>query len=870
MTTTFSDDAELVAEVAAVSSLHELAHVLRMLKRREARSRGAAPLTHREVARRLGCSAATVGNYLTGSILAPIDRFDAVVRLFGATAAERAALEAARDRVDDGRHTAQASAVDSAEADDVTAPRTLPLGPSDFVGRAEALAELDALLATDQGPVVISAVSGMGGVGKTALALQWAHLHAEQFPDGQLYLNLRGFDPAQPLESAEALGQLLVGLGVTPGEVPRDLDDRAQRYQEMLSGRRLLVLLDNADGAAQVRPLLPPSPCRALVTSRDRLDDLVALEGARRVALDVLTEAESVALLQRLVGSRCDDEPEAVRALVIHCGRLPLALRVAAELAASRPFDTMAQLLENLAGGQPAPDLLAFETGDVRSDVRAVFSWSLRSLPSEPAAAFRLLGLAPADGFDAYSLAALAGVTVDAADRSLAVLARSHLVQPAGDLRYAMHDLLRSYAYELAGQLDPATRRSATGRLFDYYLATATAAVQVRFPTQAGRARCYPELAQPIESPDVSTVESADEWLSAERSALVELAGQAAGRGYPSHGVALAVLLRPFFDNGYDRDGLAVYAAAFATLDQLGQAADPADRAGLATGLGITYMRLGRLADAAEQLEHAVAAHNAGSDPKGAVVSLGVLGMVRGTQGRLNESVECLRQSLEITRTHGLKVQEAVMAINLSNVYVLLGRHPEAMELCQWSIDVLPQLGVPNLLAHAYVVLARAQEGLGRLDEALASAAESFRVAGAFTTVETQADAREVMGSVCRRLGRVDESLAHLEEAVKLVRATGRRGATAQVLNTLGETHVHAGMPAAARDSCAEALELASRDGDQLQLARARLGLGDAYAALGERDVAEQHWREALEAFTRMGMPQAADAARRLQALEVR
>ena len=295
-------------------------------------------------------------------------------------------------------------------------PRELPPRVPGFTGRSAELKELARLLDRPgvQGPepVVITAIGGTAGVGKTALAVHWAHQAADRFPDGQLYVNLRGYDPGQPVAAADALAGFLRALGVPGQDIPPGRDERAARYRSLLAGRRVLVVLDNAGSAEQVRPLLPGAPaCAVLVTSRDALAGLVAGDGAARLDLDVLPPEEAMALLRSLIGARVDAEPAAAAELAGQCCRLPLALRVAAELIASRPAMPLARLAGELADLSTRLDLL--ETGgDPRTGVRTVLSWSYHHLDPCAARAFRLLGLHPGPDFELYAAAALSGAAL--------------------------------------------------------------------------------------------------------------------------------------------------------------------------------------------------------------------------------------------------------------------------------------------------------------------------------------------------------------------------------------------------------------------------------------------------------------------------
>lgn len=351
-------------------------------------------------------------------------------------------------------------------------PRQLPADVPFLVGRDGALADISGILC-NSAPIV--AVTGTAGVGKTAVAVRWAHLARDEYPDGQLFMDLRGYAPGLPVSPGEALMRLLSCLGVDGRDIPIDLDDRAARYRSEIADRRMVIILDNAVSADEVRPLLPGTrSCAVLVTSRDRLAGLVALHGAHRVDLDLLPLADAQALLRGLIGARVDAEPDAAAALALQCARLPLALRVAAEHAAAHPGVKLADLVEYLAGRGRLRLLDA--DGDTRTAIRPVFSWSHRYLPTDAARTFRLLGVHPAGDFDAYAVARLIGAEVEQAERHLSLLARVHLVEPAGGRRFGMHGLLRAYAADLArAQESPADLRAALTRVSDYYLAAAAA-----------------------------------------------------------------------------------------------------------------------------------------------------------------------------------------------------------------------------------------------------------------------------------------------------------------------------------------------------------------------------------------------------------
>src|SRR6202050_3365688 len=356
------------------------------------------------------------------------------------------------------------------------APVMLPATVPGFTGRARELRALSGLLRPG-GPVLIRAIGGTAGVGKTALAVHWARRAAADFPDGQLYVNLRGFGPADPLPPAEALRAFLDALGVPAARLPATLDGRQALYRSLLDDRRMLIVLDNARDPAQVRPLLPATPtAMVLITSRSELASLVVTHGATTISLDVLTVAEARDMLtERLGADRVAAEPEAADELIGLCARLPLALAITAARAVTHPGFTLAALTAELRDAKGRLDALS--TGEDATDVRAVLSWSYQSLQPPAARMFRLLGLHPGPEITAAAAASLAGTGMVVARRLLRELTRCHLLAAPAAGRDAFHDLLRAYAAEQAAAVGSGDdRRAATGRMLDHYLHSARSA----------------------------------------------------------------------------------------------------------------------------------------------------------------------------------------------------------------------------------------------------------------------------------------------------------------------------------------------------------------------------------------------------------
>ncbi|MBE1484559.1 AfsR/SARP family transcriptional regulator [Plantactinospora soyae] len=674
-------------------------------------------------------------------------------------------------------------------------------------------------------PVVIVAICGTAGVGKTALAVHWAHRLRARFPAGQLYVNLRGHDDGQPMPAGDALARLLAALGVPSDEIPLDLDERAARYRTELTDRAMLVVLDNAASVEQVRPLLPgTAPGMALVTSRDTLAGLVALHGARRLALEPLPPADAVGLLRLLVGPRAEAEPQAVTELAEQCARLPLALRVAAELAGSRPDDLLADLVGELADHRRRVRLLD-TGGDPRGAVRTVFSWSYRHLAPADAVLFRRLGLHPGADIGTYAAAALAGLDVTRAERILAVLARAHLIQSTGRSRWVMHDLLRAYAAEVCGAEDPEPERAvALTRLLDHYLATAATAMDALYPAERHH---RPEVRRPeaderVPVPPIDDRDAARNWLDTERAALVAVCGFAATQGWPGHVVSLANTLYRYLESGHHLDALDIHTQALHAARRSG---DEAGQAHALTSLGAVHRLRGRYADAIEHHERALVMHHRGGDRYGQARTRSNLGIVYERLGQRDPAIEHQREALDLYGRLGDRYGEAGALTNLGNVYSELGRYDEAAELLSRSLDLFRVLGDRVGEAIGLCNLGDVQRELGRYDEAAATLRRSlglFREAG---HRNGEATALSNLGRVQTGLGRYDLAAEELGQALAWFQETGHRYGEASVLNSLGDALYAGDHLAEAGVRYRAALAIAVETGDRDEQARAHLGL---------------------------------------------
>ncbi|WP_158634387.1 tetratricopeptide repeat protein [Amycolatopsis sp. WAC 01375] len=737
-----------------------------------------------------------------------------------------------------------------------SAPAQLPMDVREFVGRDAELAELDGLLLAGEA-AVISVVAGTAGVGKTALAVRWGHRTRERFPDGQLYVDLRGYGSDQPVSPEDALGGFLRALDLDGAAIPQDLAERAARFRTLVARRRMLIVLDNARTVEQLRPLLPGSPsCFVVVTSRDALAGLVAREGARRLDLDRLSSEDARGLLRELLGDRVAAEPAAARELVERCARLPLALRITAELIRSRPARGLGEFVDELAGRQSPLDLLDVD-GDPQTAVRAVFSWSYRRLDASVARMFRLLGLHPGHDTDDRAAAALAGTGVWETRRMLDVLRRAHLVDQPSDGRYQPHDLLRAYAAELAEATDSADEREAAlSRLLDHYVSTASAAMDVVAPDDYAQRPKASEF--PGEAPLFSTYDHAWRWLDAERANLLE-----AGRhGGPASVIHVSETVWRYLDTGgYYDDAAALHGRALDAARDLGSERAEANARRV---LGVTMSRLGRDREAIDHLEWALAAFQRVGDQEFQAATLSFLGCVYGKRGELEEARRRFERALVLTERGGSGYLHCAVRINHSRNLLSLGRAEEARHhldavfaLREDDRDKYIECNAVNLLARVFVHLGQNEAAFEHARRCLALAREA-----GFRTQE--ADSLGFLGVVYRRRGDLERALRHHEEAVALARAVGDTELIAEALNALGTTHAAAGRSAEALHRHGEALAVATEAGHGEQLAHANAGIGDVHAELGEHDHARRHWLQVLAFYRDLDVPQAAETRTKL------
>jgi DNA-binding SARP family transcriptional activator len=567
--------------------------------------------------------------------------------------------------------------------------RQLPLDAGGFTGR---IRELDALTAlVGERPHAVVVISGMAGVGKTALAVHWAHQHGDDLPDGQVYLDLRGYGTGRPLSPNAALGSLLRSVGVAPERIPPDLDGRAGLWRSTLHDRRVLVVLDNARDDDQVRPLLPATG-HTLVTSRNQLRGLVAREGARRLTVERLPPADAAQLLVAGLGGDRVTDATAVAGLVERCGRLPLALRIVAERAALQPGRPLAELAAELRDERGGLDPLSLNEGET-TDVRAVLSWSQQALDAPARRLFRLLGLHPGDEFDLDGAAALAGVAPARAAGPLDRLTAGHLVQERGGGRYAFHDLLGVYAAEQARLEPPAERTAALARLLDWYVHTgALADRQLNSVRSATVVPLPPPGAESVRARPFADREAALAWFRAEYRTLLAAVDAAERSGLDAQCWRLAWVCWSFLHLSQPAENwLELYATALAAARRTGDRAAVAATVSL---LAMAHADLGAYGEAITRFEQALRLHTELGVAGDRARTLDNLGQTCCKAGRLDEALRYQREALGIDEATGAPLEVLTSSYNnISLTYSALSRHAEAVRYAERSVAVGRQLG---------------------------------------------------------------------------------------------------------------------------------------------------------------------------------
>jgi tetratricopeptide (TPR) repeat protein len=718
----------------------------------------------------------------------------------------------------------------AAEAAFAVTPSQLPGDVRGFVNRHAELATLTSVAEERHEDVLAAAVTvitGTAGVGKTSLALHWAHSVRDRFPDGQLYVNLRGYDPGQPAVPEEVLDRFLRDLGVPGSAIPVHLDERASLYRSLLATRRMLIVLDNAATPAQIRPLLPGTAgCLVLVTSRSRLSGLVARDGAYRLGLDILLEDDAVALLGTVTARyRGHDQRYELVELARLCARLPLALRIAAERAASRPMMRLDELIADLRDESALWDALTAEGDDEADAVRTVFAWSYRALPEAAARLFRLLGLHPGNEFGVPAAAALAGVGAAQARQQLDVLIGAHLLEQPAPGRYEFHDLLRAYAVDQVRHLESAeTRAEARERVLSWYLYSADAA--------AARIAVFDryELTGTVPANVTPAVfdshEAALRWFQAESSNLV-LATRAAAEAAP-HSIAwrLAAVLRGLYlhQNAFD-DWLATSAIGIDSAERDG---DSRGQAEALESLGRAYFQSRRIDEAETSHRAALAIRQSVGDRFGEAVSLNTLGLIGLRRRRLGEARAYFEQAGAVFAELGDRRWEALIRSNLAETLLEVQQPQDAADILADVVTVFRELGDRASEGNALFHLSWAHRELGNLDTARAFIDQALHIAEEEQAQVWQAHWLVELGAVQRAAGQPADALVSYQRAAAIQRQLGDRSREAYALDGAGQAYEEMGRAEDAIDFYRTAAATHRDQNDQWHLVQTLYRLGQA------------------------------------------
>ena len=754
-------------------------------------------------------------------------------------------VAAARGRAPAGEVLAARDGPPPASA--VAATRTLPRDIGSFTGREPELARLLAGVAADAGLGGIHAIDGMAGIGKTTLAVHAAHRLAASFPDGQFFLPLHAHTPGQqPVSPADALASLLLAAGVAVHHIPPGAEARASRWRDYVAGKKILLVLDDAAGHEQVRPLLPGNPgSLVLITSRRRL---TALEDAEVVTIDTLSPGEAVALLTRLAG-RADlagaGGPAAEIARM--CGYLPLAIGMLARQLRHHPARDGAELARQLAA---AHDRLAVMRAENLS-VAAAFDLSYQDLSAAQQGLFRRLGLAPGTDIDAYAAAALDDDTPESARARLDELYDQHLITEPAPGRYLLHDLLREHARALAADDEPASSRAAIGRLVNYYAHAAAAASRhiATWTTAGGRP---PPSSPPAWAPDLPDPDRAAGWLEAERPNLHAAVGYAAAEGMPRHAVAIATAMGGFLRaRGHWDQASDQYQTALAAAIQAG---DRTGEAGVLDELGLLHQITGNYPAASAMLVRAVALYRELDDLPGQVYALNHLGLVQTDVADYPAAKASHRQALALARSIGDRLAEGVSLTDLGQVQQWTGDYAAAVANHEQALAMFRSLGSRFDEADALCELGFVTCLMGDQETAAACHREALDLFRGLGDRLGQAWAHDGLAEVQMATGDYPAAAASIERALRLHRELGARHSLAMTLNTLGELSRLTSAIQQAREYHGQALEIARDLGAPLEEARALEGIGETLLA-DDTVAAAASLRQALAIYLRIGTP---------------
>lgn len=703
--------------------------------------------------------------------------------------------------------------------------------------------------------IKLAVIAGTAGVGKTSLAVHWAHLVSEQFPDGQLYVNMRGYDPGPPVEATQALEHFLRALDVPRGAIPVDLEAKASLFRSLLADRRLLILLDNVATAAQARPLLPGTPsCLTVVTSRSRLSSLVFRDGAHRLTLDMLTEPEAVGLLTEVLSEyRSGDTPAQLAELAQLCGRLPLALRIAAERAAREPGMALGELIREL---RDEPGLWAALSGDDEADaVRTVFTWSYRALTGEPARFFRVLALHPGATFGVAACAALTGTAVAGARQVLDVLTGAHMLEQVSPGRYQFHDLLRFYANDQArAEETDADRASALRRVLAYYLHGADA-LQARLNPLSPRVPLERDEHPGLAVPEFPTVADADEWYAAERPNLLAATQAAANAGLHGEAWRMASAMHHVYrirgpiDDWRITTEIGLHAARLADR--------PDAEAELLESMATVCVQTHQFDDAARYFALCMAVRRDTGDRLGEAAALNGLGQLRLRQRRLTDARELFTECMVIATELANPLWQAVALGNLGVTAHQLLDNDTAVRFALRNLAFHDSVANPLGQGDTLHALARSYRELGRHTDAVTAIGHAMDIAEQNRNPVWEAYWLIELGHIQRATGDHRAALTSYRRAATLHRGHGDRTREAQALDGEGLALHELGRFADSAELHQLAATIHRETADRWLLGVALGNLAASVAALGDPDRARRLRTDCLATIAAFDDPRA-------------
>lgn len=744
-------------------------------------------------------------------------------------------------------------------------PHQLPADVHGFVGRRDELGRLEALLSEGDEPATLVVVAGTAGVGKTSLVVHFAHGVRLRFPDGQLFINLRGYDTGPPLTPTAALERFLRALGVAPPAIPASVEERAALYRTLLAGRRVLVVLDNAATAGQVRPLLPgEAGSLAVITCRGRLSGLSARDGARRITVGLLTETESVTLVNTVTdGYRAGDDPEQVAQLARLCARLPLALRIAAERAAARPLMPLRELIADLRSESSLWDALSVEDDADADAVRTVFAWSYRALPPAAARAFRLLGLHPGADFSLNAAAALLDETPERTRALLDVLTGAHLLEQIGSARHQFHDLLRAYAADLAvSQEDEDAQRAALLRVAQWYLHTADAAM---CSTQTLRPSVLTDPTELYEAPFApQDRKAANDWYVIERANLRTLAHAAAQARLDEICWQLAASVQTLQGaHGDTDDRLFMGELGLQAGRRIG---DRTAQARMLQALGFAQKAAGRSDSALERHREALEIFTDAGDRLGVIEAMNSIGLIHLRRRELDDAADCFERTARAAETSGHRAWHGVALDNLARTRLEQGLTSQAAELAERAANAHREIGTegaPRL--ETIITLVRAHRESGRLDKAeeYAHGAEQI-LSGGTRYAALEVDIALELAAITLRRGDADAAAEMYLNCLRRQHHLNDQSREAATYSGIGETLRSQGRTMEAIDFYRRAVAARRLLANGYRLALELVLLAESLDAVGRTDEAHVFRSEAQDLLRPFEDPRAAALRTRL------